>query len=196
VKRIVLLIALLIFGSLVADSALNTDLEKFLHIGDNGSGIVKSIISPENGSFDADEYAIYSSLIKEVYITGRKRNTPILIRDYTDFPELNGATLGKSLKGLQTSTLDDLKAKNVRKFKLIRQFNLCSDYLLVNERANPGVEDILGLSRVGFNADKTQALVHADEIKRWYVSEGYLVLLEKENERWMVKGKEMTYIGE
>ena len=195
-KRIVLLIALLIFGSLVADSALNTDLDNFLHIGDNGSGIVRSVILPENGSFDADEYAVYSSLIKEIYLAGKKRNTPILVRDYTDFPELNGATLGKSLKGLQTSTLDDLRAKNLRKFKLIRQFNLCSDYLLVNERANPGVEDILGLSRVGFNADKTQALVHADEIKRWYVSEGYLVLLEKENERWMVKRKEMTYIGE
>jgi len=38
--------------------------------------------------------------------------------------------------------------------------------------------------------------VHVDEIKRWYVSEGYLVLLEKENEGWKVEEEEMTYIGE
>ena len=87
-------------------------------------------------------------------------------------------------------------AKNSQKFELVRQFNLSIDYQLVNERDNPGVEDIVGLSRVGFNTKKTQALVHVDEIKRWYVNEGYLVLMEKENGGWKVEEKEMTYIGE
>jgi hypothetical protein len=49
---------------------------------------------------------------------------------------------------------------------------------------------------VGFDANRTQALVHVDEIKRWYVSMGYLMHLEKKGNVWKVKEMEMTYIGE
>jgi len=121
---------------------------------------------------------------------------PILIRDYTDFPEQMTDSFSKRLKSLQQITLEDLTTKNSRKLKLMRQFNLSINYFLVNEQDNPGVEGILGFSRVGFNEGKTQALVHVDEIKRWYVSDGYLVLLEKENEGWKVEKEEMTCIGE
>ena len=195
-KKITFLIAVLLICIAGDDAVLNADLEESQSLQDRCSGIVRTAVLTENGGLGADEYAVYSSLIEEICLTDKNRSMPIPIRDHTDFPELRGVSIGKSLKSLQPQTLEDLMAKNSQKFELVRQFNLSIDYQLVNERDNPGVEDIVGLSRVGFNTKKTQALVHVDEIKRWYVNEGYLVLMEKENGGWKVEEKEMTYIGE
>jgi len=196
VKKITNMIVIILICLGGADALLNTDLEKDPPLHDDFSGIVRTAVLPENVSLDAEEYAVFSALIEKIYSADKNKSMPIPIRDYTFFAEQMTGSFGKSLKSLQQITLEDLTTKNSRKFKLMRQFNLSINYLLVNEQDNPEVEGILGFSRVGFNEGKTQALVHVDEIKRWYVSEGYLVLLEKENEGWKVEEEEMTYIGE
>mgnify|MGYP001421976184 CR=1 FL=1 len=195
VKKITNMIVVLIcLGG--AYALLNTDLEKDLSLLDGYFGIFRTAVLHENVSPDAEEYAVLSALIEEIYSADKNKSMPILIRDYTDLPEQMTDSLSKRLKSLQQIALEDLTTKNSRKFKLMRQFNLSSKYLLVNEQDNPGVEGILGFSRVGFNEGKTQALVHVDEIRRWYVSDGFLVLLEKENGGWKVEEEEMTGIGE
>lgn len=160
------------------------------------SNLISKADPLENGLLDADEYQVFSALIEEVFLRGKNRSIPVFIRDYTDFPESIVSNLSQSQEGQNQETLQDFKAKNSHEFKLERRFNFKADYILVNEKNNPGVEDIIGFSRVGFDANKTQALVHIDEIKRWYVSMGYLVHLEKKGDVWKVKGMEMTYIGE
>jgi hypothetical protein len=196
VKKITNMIVVILICLSGADALLNTDLEKDLSLQDGYFGIVRTAVLPENVSLDAEEYAVLSALIEKIYSADKNKSMPILIRDYTDFPEQMTDSLSKRLKSLQQIALEDLTTKNSRKFKLMRQFNLSSKYLLVNEQDNPGVEGILGFSRVGFNEGKTQALVHVDEIRRWYVSDSFLVLLEKENGGWKVEEEEMTCIGE
>ena len=145
---------------------------------------------------DTEEYQVFSSLIEEVFLGSKNRSIPVFIRDYTDLPESIVSNLIGSQEGQNQEALQDFKAKNSHGFKLKRLFDLKADYILVNEQNNPGVEDIVGLSRVGFNTNKTQAVVHIDDIKRWYISMGYLMHLEKKGDVWKVKGMEMTYIGE
>jgi hypothetical protein len=160
------------------------------------SNLISKADPLENGLLDAEEYQVFSALIEEVFLGGKNHSIPVFIRDYTDFPESIVSNLSGSREGQNQETLQDFKAKNSHEFKLERSFNLKENYILVNEKNNPGVKDIVGFSRVGFDANRTQALVHVDEIKRWYVSMGYLTHLQKKGNVWKVKEMEMTYIGE
>ena len=52
-------------------------------------------------------------------------------------------------------------------------------------------------SRIGYNADKTEALVHADyeHPKRTLMGSGYFVLLNRAAEGWNVIARDMTWIS-
>jgi hypothetical protein len=160
------------------------------------SNLISKADPLENGLLDAEEYQVFSALIEEVFLGSKKHSIPVFIRDYTDFPESIVSNLSGSQEGQNQEAFQDFKAKNSHGFKLERLFDLKADFILVNEQDNPGVEEIVGFSRVGFDANRTQALVHVDEIKRWYVSMGYLTHLQKKGNVWKVKEMEMTYIGE
>jgi len=196
-----LLIFLLLIAGNIAGIAgsLNIDLNNSNNNGPREperSNLISKADPLENGLLDAEEYQVFSALIEEVFLGSKKHSIPVFIRDYTDFPESIVSNLSGSREGQNQETLQDFKAKNSHEFKLERSFNLKENYILVNEKNNPGVEDIVGFSRVGFDANRTQALVHVDEIKRRYVSLGYLMHLEKKGDVWKVKEMEMTYIGE
>jgi hypothetical protein len=67
---------------------------------------------------------------------------------------------------------------------------------LVNVRDDAGARGIVGLSRADFDSERSQALVHVDEIAGWYISSGSFVLLVKEDGVWRVEASAMTYLGE
>jgi len=196
-----LLILSLFIAGIVMGIAGSSNID-FNNSNNNGSvwpersNLISKADPLQSDFLDTEEYQVFSALIEEVFLGGKNRSIPVFIRDFTDLPESIVSNLIGSQEGQNQEALQDFKAKNSHGFKLKRLFDLKADYILVNEQNNPGVEDIVGLSRVGFNTNKTQAVVHIDDIKRWYISMGYLMHLEKKGDVWKVKGMEMTYIGE
>lgn len=145
-----------------------------------------------------DDYAVASALIEERFVASGNRTAPVLIRDYTTYPEIDidMIRLIDALPGLKEDTIRSYRDKNSIDCTLDRRFKMSVDYRLVNENDDPGAENIVGLSLAGFDLDRTQALIHIDEIRYWYVSTGYLILLTREDDGWTANKSVMTYLGE
>lgn len=145
---------------------------------------------------EAEEYEVYSALIEEVFVTGANGSGPVPIRDRTGCPKFVVEMASSGIDAVKPETWEEFKAKNSLDYPLEERFNLSVGCVLANERDDPDARGILGLSRVGFDSEKSQALVHLDEIAAWYVSNGSFVLLVKEDGRWRVEEIAMTYLGE
>ncbi len=144
----------------------------------------------------SEEYEVYSALIEEVFVTGANGSGPVPIRDRTGCPKFVVEMASSGIDAVKPETWEEFKAKNSLDYPLEERFNLSVGCVLANERDDPDARGILGLSRVGFDSEKSQALVHLDEIAAWYVSNGSFVLLVKEDGRWRVEEIAMTYLGE
>jgi hypothetical protein len=143
-----------------------------------------------------EEYEVYSALVEEVLVTEASASGPVPIRDRSGCPKFVVEMASCGIDAVRPETWEDFKAKNSQDYQLEERFNLSVDYDLVNERDDPGARGIVGLSRVGFDPEKSQALIHLDEIAGWYISSGSFVLLVKENGAWRVEEIAMTYLGE
>jgi hypothetical protein len=162
---------------------------------------------------EAEEYAVYSTLINGN--TGEDNvNRPLIILDkpsawigmidserdkfYED--------LQKSSPALMPETLLDLIAKNKEQYTFTRRFEIKRPYTLISEkeldnffnqdgggweefyRKYPESRGYSTFSRVGFNADKTQALVYQAHGCGGLCGGGAYVLLVKKNGVWVSKG--------
>jgi len=145
---------------------------------------------------DAEEYEVYSALVEEVFVTEANRTGPVPVRDRTGCPKFVVELESCWINAVKPETWEDFKAKNAQEYPLEERFNLSVGCDLVNELDDPHARGIVGLSRVGFDPERSQALVHVDEIAVWYLSNGYFVLLVKENGAWRVEETVMTYLGE
>ena len=59
----------------------------------------------------------------------------------------------------------------------------------------PESQGILDVSRVGFNGDRTQALVYAGNQSHWLAGAGFYVLLEKKDGKWEIAAKDGCWIS-
>jgi hypothetical protein len=147
-----------------------------------------------------EEYRIYSAAINDLLLSGNPR--PMNISDQTEYPDFMDRLLkinppfSEGSAVLENGTLKSFVGHNSRHYPLQRQFNLSTEYALVNEKNEPYATWIAGLSRAGLSPDGDQALLLLDNSAIWYVSEGMFVLLEKEDDVWKVKATELAYIGE
>lgn len=169
-------------------------------------GFGKSEISKE-------KYEIYSAVINGVYAT-RPNKTSFLIRNYTvnDFEKLTvnnsyRKQLFALLPPLSLETVESYVIENEKESVLDTEFDLRVTYKLISRgeieqmfkrgiasgemeewddfhKKFPDVRNIIGLSQIGFNADKSQSLVYMDEWCGSLCGMGYYVLLEKENDKW------------
>ena len=139
---------------------------------------------------------VYSALVDEIFIVEKNRTGPVPIRDYTSVPNFVLEWSECGIGAVKADTWNDFKAKNSDKSRLEGPFNLSTNCSLVNENDNPQALEIVGLSRVGFDPERTLALVHADDIAVWGISTGYLVLLKNEDGAWNVEQMTVTYFGE
>jgi hypothetical protein len=113
--------------------------------------------------------------------------------------------LKRSAPQLQPETVNDLQVKSNEASRLERKFSLKIKYLLVKDeeidalfkdnvmggweafhRKHPKSSGILTLSRVGFNADKTQALVYKGWSCGGLCGGGGYTLLTKKKGVWVV----------
>ena len=147
-----------------------------------------------------EEYQIYSAAINDLLLSGNPR--PMNISDQTEYPDFMDRLLkinppfSRGSAVLENGTLKSFVGHNSRHYPLQRQFNLSTEYALVNEKNEPYATWIVGFSRAGLSPDGDQALLLLDNSAIWYVSEGMYVLLEKEDDVWKVKATELAYIGE
>jgi len=159
---------------------------------------------------ETEEYAVYEVLLKERFIN-RQIKRLVIARD-TSIDEDSYADLDEALKGSDPLTKDAVKD-----FRAKRQTERLRDHFLVpvevillspkqiarifkHSRGNkdgwqvfsqnyPASAGLITLSRVGFNPDKTQALVFVAHTCGLLCGEGnYFVLAKKDGEWKIVKG--------
>jgi len=126
----------------------------------------------------------------------------------------------KKIFGLEQNDeiLSDYYKKNEQPYPLERKFNFQTDYILVSDTVNeifnkdnrswesdlswkefyemyPGAYGITEFSRVGFNSEKNKALVEMGNTSGPLAGWGYLVLLEKKNNSWIIQKKAESWIS-
>ena len=166
---------------------------------------------------DAEEYAVYSAIIdaraKRAGEEGGKPERVLVVSDMTepwhDFTneEAFYAGLKESSKELLDETIEDYKSKNRKPHKLSPRLSVKVRYVLVDAdeirgffkgKGPAGWEDFykkyptsggfLTFSRVGFNSDKTQALVYQSHNCGGLCGEGSCLLFVKKDGAWVEKG--------
>lgn len=173
---------------------------------------------------DAEKYAVYSSLLKDMYVNDRIKLLVIGTADHCKNPSAEKAPdvdaqrmasdLGSDLPGLESATVEDFVTQLNRCEPLCRRFDLPVDYVLVTHkeidrlfsrggvggwdrfyRKYPDSPGIISLSNVGFNAAMDQALVAPSNGCGGLCGAGYYVLLSKRDGVWRVQSKSMTWVS-
>jgi hypothetical protein len=171
-------------------------------------------------SIEAEEYTVYSYLIKSVYdddATSQfaiEKNTRSKLIEKESWKYLN-----KKLSPLDAYFVRDFNERNNSPIKLENQFNLKSKVNLLSESelevifkpersyGETAEEDwanfrkkfqtfsLLSLSRVGFNKKRDKALVEFGSQYGYLGGEGHFYLLVKRNNEWKIKKKILSWIS-
>lgn len=168
----------------------------------------------QQSEIEDEEYAVYSALINE-NTDDENVNRSVIIMDqpspWVGFIDEERKSfyedLLKSSPGLMAETVNDLKAKNEEHHLFTRRFNIKRRYVLVSEkeiedffregvgggwekfyRKYPKTLGYATFSRVGFNSEKTQALVYQAHHCGGLCGGGSYILLTKTNGVWTIKG--------
>jgi len=168
------------------------------------------LISCSNDSSINSEYAIYSKLIssfKAKSIAIKQVTSPPMFNcDYqglhTDMPSLELETFNDFTQKLKTiDTLENL-FNSKKKIILISQKEIQNIFSQQNEdgwdifyKKYGKTQGITSLSQIGFNNNKTQALV-SDWTQSWMLSgSGYYSMYEFKRGRWILKYRKLYGIS-
>jgi hypothetical protein len=167
------------------------------------------------GGVSDEEYEIYSSLIKEMYIEPNTKQVVIEERTFRyDFAVQDDEPWREKWKdkkkglAIDESAADDYEAKNGQKwllnkdsFKLPVKVSLITDLDLKSifhgnwgeltwinyYRKFPDVRGFVMLSRIGFNTSRNQALIYIGSRCGPGCGDLHFLLLQKENGVWVTK---------
>jgi hypothetical protein len=154
-----------------------------------------------NRKISTEDYEIYSLALKAQY-NGYVRGDPIIIDINTSTitnnsllnPELITALLGS----VQKDTIDDFMAINKHSYKLSRYFNIGKNYLLDEEDLSieklrekyPHAYGIVSISRIGFNNDRTEAIIDLGIFCGGMCGVCKIVQIIKDNNIWRIVANE------
>lgn len=162
----------------------------------------------------ADEYAVYSSAIEE--LKGVDEGGTVVIKHAADAASETAEYVGRCEALVPEggrSLLESFRESNRHPLELARGFTLKGDYLLQPEgdlktippermraeglRAKyPDAYGVVSLSRVGFDAGATRALVYVSRVACGLgCGEGVCMLLVKEDCRWKVSDRRRSWIS-
>ena len=172
---------------------------------------------------ETEKYAVYSALIKDMYLRdniklivigrGAGCDTP---SDNEKMDEISNQMEEYAINkfpSLQQETINDFRAKSKLCLFLEKQLDIPAKYVLVTEKDIEQLfkkdgdgwqgfyskfsnsSGIIGLSNVGFNREMDQALVSTSKSCGYLCGAGYYVLLEKENGVWKVSSQTMTWVS-
>jgi hypothetical protein len=163
--------------------------------------------STPNNISEAEEYAVYNAIIGKREPGMEVNRSGIMIISSNTSPVWEPYhVIPRELPGLEQDTLEDYNEKNMISYTLKNLFDLSAIHVLANSsdidelyedfdlKSCTDVPLIISLSRVGFNEDKTQALVEFG-YAFWHVGSGELKLLQKEDGNWTEKTSMMTWIA-
>lgn len=170
---------------------------------------------------EPEEYAVYSTLIKQRFIG--ERTELIVIREDTSIsPILPGEMIqgavtyfGETLE-VEEEILKDFGRRNTQTYPLDRHFDLGIDYLLISDEEithifqsredveecwnefyerYPHSQGIMILSRVGFNLERNKAVVYIGNQSGWLMGAGYGIFLVKKDNSWVIEDEVMLWIS-
>ena len=167
---------------------------------------------------DADEYAVYAALFAEK--GDDKQGTQIVLQDVTVVNDrFAGRMDQRSLEKLfgpasTKDAIDDFVTKNRKSSVFTDQFKLNATIVLITDSdvkrlfhdsieggwdlfhaKYPRATSINTLSRVGFNKDRTEALVYWTYSCGGLCGQGQYVLLGKRDGHWKIEKESMTWIS-
>ncbi len=160
---------------------------------------------------EAEEYAAYKAVI--AHMLNKRGTRPVKLVLLWEQTAINGSKLTspdwklrpQGIYGINKDTLDDYVAKNDQQQHLERLFDLKVEYELVNNndylklmfegtfhKKYPDTLGIIYFSRVGFNQEKTQALIY----RKMQTPSGRAdyFLLVKEKGIWKIACEKMDWI--
>ena len=148
---------------------------------------------------DELDYIVYSALINQPFI---------VIKDNTDITNVRGGggllpkDYSRFSEYVSKETFADFIAKNERASRLDRQFTLKADYVLLSQNEIEGFslnwkkfsekypawsQGIVGLSNIGYNKSRSEAMVHRSFYCGHHCCRGSYVFLTKEQDGWRIK---------
>jgi len=178
-----------------------------------GSAVVSAprAQSTSDAGVSDEEYEIYSTLIKQMYVQAETKLLIIEERTFRyDFGDQNDEPWREKKKGLSIdqSTAEDYEARNGQhwllnkaSFKLPVKINLITDLDLKAifhgnwgelewiqyYRRFPHSSGFVMVSRIGFNTERTQALLYIGSRCGPHCGDLHFLLLEKANGTWTTK---------
>ncbi len=162
-----------------------------------------------------EEKAVYAAVLQQLYDA---RMYVLMDTTATDISGVENTEANldyaiPNLTGISEETADGFRVRNDAGYPLEASMDLGTDYavLSADEFAElfsinqsgwdvfygryPFANGITTLSRVGFNADMTQALVYVGTQSHWLAGAGYYVLLDKVEGEWAISAKIMVWIS-
>lgn len=157
-------------------------------------------------SLTQEEYSLYSLLLADSQF--HPQNKPLVIEEKTklllELDEENKFFLQEKIPSLEDSSLQNFIDQNRQNLQLERNFDLPFNYSLIPQEKYleflqlengwqkflqkcPQADRIITLSRIGFNSQKTQALLSVRIQLDLSEARIYSVFFQKENGQWAVK---------
>jgi len=169
---------------------------------------------------EPEEHAVYSALIREMYLS--KNVDLIVIDDHTSKGHHELSEIVDGMKGMfrgqvEPAALEDFRAKNQEEHPLDSRLNLEVRYVLISKaeakklfeggQSGPGKgwdgfyakyprsQGIMTLSRVGFNEKRDQAVLYVGNQSHWLAGAGFYVFLAKKDGSWVILNRKMVWIS-
>lgn len=169
-----------------------------------------TLAAPQAASqIDDEEYSVYSVILAPSPKTDSQAENKklILIRDRI-IPYGMGSWKARLIAtGVSQDTIDEYRNKNDREYLFERRFQSGLQYQLISneEKISPGSPEfktrypnawgIQRFSRVGFNSDKTKAVLYAESICGARCGTGEYLILEKKDGAWKVVKNLMIWVS-
>jgi hypothetical protein len=150
---------------------------------------------------DAEVYAIYSAHLARVQPEGRVPPAPLIIQAETEYWDSPGC-IREPIKSEWQEVVTDYRRTNAKVSTIQGRLRLNMPYEFVSKEAllatlgsqgnwpefhrlHPGSGGFMSLSAIGFNADKTRAMLYSSHGCGGMCGSGGFFLFEKVNGRWM-----------
>lgn len=176
-----------------------------------------AVMPQRAGGASAEEYAVYSVVIAEIFSDRQEKSVVITDRTSSDsttdgFSDRDQEYFKRMFPTLTEGVDKDYKARNKIPARLKDAFELKMRHVVLTKpeidrifKGNGSWDDfykmyptsvgIISLSRVGFSASMNQALVYIDHGCGGLCGTGHYVLLEKSADGWRVVNRRMVWIS-
>jgi hypothetical protein len=164
---------------------------------------------------EAEEQAVYAAILKVM-----TRGSPVVI-DFHTATGMGSENLDQTFDYLKEQMGDKLtqeltdsfKSRNDQPYALAQDMQIGVEYTLISDTEMqelfngeqdgwdvfysryPNSPGITTFSKVGFNADYTQALIYFGNQAHWLAGAGYYFLLEKTDGGWQIVDQVMAWIS-